>query len=311
MNPSVRYRTYSAYLKERFGGPTRKISLNAGFSCPNRDGKLSDQGCIFCEPSAFSPFGGPSAPPLIQQLRQGIEQGKSRGIQNFIAYFQAYTNTYAPVARLKDKYDTIRDFPEIKGLAIGTRPDCVDQEILDLIAGYAENYEVWMEYGLQSVHDETLVRINRGHGNEAFLKAVTMTRKYPELKICAHVILGLPGESEALEKETAGAVASLRLEGVKLHPLHVVTNTSLARDYYQGRYLPLERDEYVNRAIRFLERLRPETIIQRLTAECPEQMLVAPEWLRDKSAVLREIQDRLEREDTWQGRLQGKRLVQE
>ncbi|MCK5218732.1 TIGR01212 family radical SAM protein [bacterium] len=302
MNQSVRYRNFSAYLKERFGSPTRKLSLNAGFSCPNRDGKLSDQGCVFCEPSAFSPFGGPQAPPLIKQLRQGIEQGKSRGIQNFIAYFQAYTNTYAPVAMLKDIYDTIWAFPEIKGLAIGTRPDCVDQEILDLIAGYAEKYEVWMEYGMQSIHDETLARINRGHGNEAFLKAVNITREYPELKICAHVILGLPGESEALEKETAETVASLRLEGIKLHPLHVVTNTSLAQEYYQGRYQPLARDEYVNRVVRFLECLWPETIIQRLTAECPEQMLVAPDWLRDKSAVLREIQDRLEREDTWQGR---------
>lgn len=296
-----RWRAFSAYLRERFGGPTRKLSVHAGFTCPNRDGTLSDKGCVFCEPEAFSRWAGPEAPPVIQQLRQGVDEGKRQGVSRFMAYFQSYTNTYAPPGVLRDVYGTIRAFPEIKALAIGTRPDCVDPDVLAAVAEFLPDYEVWMEYGLQSIHDATLAWLNRGHGREAFAAAVTLTRRWPQIKICAHVILGLPGETPEMEAATARAVANWRLEGVKLHPLYAVAGTALAEMHQNGRFLPLTREDYAERVARFLERLWPETVIQRLTADCPADKLVAPPWLLDKNAVLADIQAKMEAEDTWQG----------
>ncbi len=297
-----RWRAFSAYLRERFGGPVRKLPLHAGFTCPNRDGTLSTAGCVFCEPEAFSRHAGPEAPPVIQQLRQGIEEGTRQGVSRFMAYFQSYTNTYAPPGLLRDVYGTIRAFPEIKALAIGTRPDCVDPEVLAAIAEFLPDYEIWMEYGLQSIHDASLAWMNRGHGRDAFEAAVALTRRWPEMKICAHVILGLPGETPEMEAATAQAVAGWRLEGVKLHPLYGVAGTPLAEMFRNGRFVPLTRGEYAGRVVRFLERLWPETVIQRLTADCPQDKLLAPAWLSDKNAVLAEIRTQLEREDTWQGK---------
>lgn len=311
-SPGPRWRAFSAYLRERFGGPVRKLSLHAGFTCPNRDGTLSSDGCVFCAPEAFSKhaglgrtgfeYAGPEAPPVIRQLRQGIEAGKRQGVSRFMAYFQSYTNTYAPPGLLRDVYGTIRAFPEVKALAIGTRPDCVDPDVLSAIAEFLPDYEVWMEYGLQSIHDASLAWMNRGHNRAAFERAVELTRQWPQMKICAHVILGLPGETPEMEADTARAVADWRLEGVKLHPLYVVAGTALAEMHRNGRFTPLMREAYTERVARFLELLWPETVIQRLTADCPADHLVAPQWLPDKNAVVAEIQSRLEREDTWQGK---------
>ncbi|MEW6516971.1 MAG: TIGR01212 family radical SAM protein [candidate division FCPU426 bacterium] len=306
-----RWRAFSAYLRERFGGPVRKLPVHAGFTCPNRDGSLSSQGCIFCEPSAFAggtgvQRQGPEAPPMAEQLRQGVEQGKRQGILRFMAYFQSYTNTYAPPAVLRGVYGTIRAFPEIKSLAIGTRPDCVDEAVLAAIAEFLPEYEVWMEYGLQSSHDASLAWLNRGHDSAAFKRAVELTRQWPQMKICAHVILGIPGETGESEAETALAISRWRLEGVKLHPLYAVAGTALAGLFHSRRFEPLGREAYVERVVSFLERLRPEVVIQRLTADCPADKLVAPQWLLDKSGVLADIQAKMEAEDTWQGkRLEG------
>jgi radical SAM protein (TIGR01212 family) len=297
-----RYRRYSDYLKSRFSGPVRKISLDAGFTCPNRDGRLSIDGCCFCLPRAFSPALGQGI-PLQEQLQTGIDLGKRRSIGQFIAYFQAYTNTYASLDILRATYDTIRGFPEIKILAIGTRPDCVDESVLSLIAEYAQGYEVWVEYGLQSANNPTLQGINRGHDAEAFLKAVELTRRHPGLHICAHVILGLPGETPDHEAHTARILAQLKVEGVKIHPLHVVRGTRLEQLHREQQYIPLTREAYAERVVRFLEHLWPETIIQRLSADCPGDLLIAPLWLRDKSQVLRNIETRLVATDTWQGKL--------
>ncbi|MCD4813834.1 TIGR01212 family radical SAM protein [bacterium] len=305
MMEKPRYRTFSAYLKERFKEPVRKIGLHAGFTCPNRDGSISEAGCIFCEPQTFSPHAVSQPRPLVQQIREGIAQGKRKGIHAFMAYFQAYTNTYGSVRQLKEIYDVVYEFPEICAMAIGTRPDCVDDAILELIHTYTKRYEVWLEYGLQSMHDTTLRAVNRGHGFEAFLKAVTMTRRFSGIQICAHVILGLPGEGAKQELETADALAQLKLEAVKLHPLYVVRETALAKQYQAGRYQPLTLADYTARLVGFLERLHPEMVIQRLTADCSADDLVAPQWILDKAGVIQAIRKTQQLQNSWQGKACG------
>jgi radical SAM protein (TIGR01212 family) len=240
-----------------------------------------------------------------QQLKQGIQVGKKKDINIFMAYFQAFTNTYAPVEKLKETYDVIRKFPEVKALAIGTRSDCVDEDKLKLIADYAGEYEVWIEYGLQSINNTTLLKINRGHTAEDFRRAVELTRRHPALKLCAHVILGLPGETRADEARTAAAITEYKLEGIKFHPLHAVKGTVLADAYHQKKWEPLSGDEYIERVIAFLERIPPETVIQRLTADCPTEYLVAPEWILQKSRVIQGIEKRLWGKDTWQGKIRN------
>lgn len=299
-----RYRKFSAYLRERFGVRVGRVPLHAGFACPNRDGSLSVAGCVFCDPKSYSPAAD-RLRPLEEQLREGIERGRARGVERFMAYFQPYTNTYAPLPQLRRAYDAVRAFPEVAAIAVGTRPDCVDEHVLDLLAEYTRDHEVWVEYGLQSIHDRTLRVLNRGHTAADFLRTVELTRAHPELKVCAHVILGLPGEDQADEAATAEALARLGIEGVKFHPLYVVIGTALAMDYAMGRYAPLTRADYARRVTSFLERLPPAAVIQRLSADCPPDRLLAPAWLNDKREVVAEIEARLEAEDTWQGKRLG------
>lgn len=300
-NASFPYRTYASYLRERFHQPTRKISLHAGFSCPNRDGRLSDKGCIFCEPATFSPHVKTEPEPLIQQLRTGVEQGHKRGIHCFVAYFQAYTNTYGSVKKLQDIYDTIRAFPEIKGLAIGTRPDCIDADKLNLINSYTQEYDVWLELGLQSIHDQTLVTINRGHDSKTFFDAVDHTRQFPKIKIAAHVILGLPDETIDMESETAKALAKVAIDGIKLHPLYAVRETALGRAYSQGKIELLSKEQYLERVINFLGYIPPETVVQRVTADCPQEQLLAPPWLNHKNRFIQELVDKMRTQHQKQG----------
>jgi len=297
-----RYRRFSEYLQMRFGGPVRKLGLDAGFSCPNRDGRLSRDGCVFCDPRGFTARALSAPGTLEQQLTAQIQAGQARGITRFMAYFQPYTNTYAPVETLRVAYDTIRLFPQIKALAIGTRPDCVDLPRLELIAEYAQDYEVWLELGLQSVHEETLKRLNRGHTAWDFFEALALARRFPALRICAHVILGLPGETPEMELSTATALGELKVDGVKFHPLYVVKGTRLEAHYAAQQTGVLSQVAYVQRVGEFLERLWPETIIQRLTADCPLELLVAPDWLADKSGTIRAIEIWLENQGTHQGR---------
>lgn len=295
------YRTYASYLRETYQQPTKKISLHAGFSCPNRDGTLSLDGCIYCEPSSFSPHAQSSALPLMQQLHQGVTAGHHRGIHCFVAYFQSYTNTYAPVSKLHDTYDTIRAFPEIKGLTIGTRPDCLDYEKAALINSYTNEYEVWLELGLQSSHNQTLRLINRGHEYEAFEQAVSLLRDFPKIKRCAHVILGLPGETQEMETQTAKRLADYHIDGVKIHPLYVVKGTALAEAYGHGKITLLTQDEYVMRAINFLGYLPKDTVIQRLTADCPDDDLIAPDWIKHKQQLLNQLVTSMKEQKIQQG----------
>ncbi len=299
-----RYVRFSDYLRKRFGCRVQKISVDAGFSCPNRDGTLSSGGCIYCDNRGFSPAARAAVRPLRTQIREGIDAARARKSgEKFMVYFQAYTNTYAPVAVLKERYDVIREFPEVVALAIGTRPDCVADEVLDLASSYADAYEVWMEYGVQSLQDRTLALINRGHTAAVTLEAIRRTRERGVLNVCAHLIVGLPGEGEAEYVATARALARSDIQGVKFHPLHVVRGTALEAWYRDGRYEALTCSDYARGVVTMLECLPPTVVIERLTADCPADLLVAPVWLAAKGSVIGAIEQRLVECNTWQGKL--------
>ena len=303
-----RYYSLNKYFRERFKCKVYKVSVDAGFSCPNRDGTLSTKGCIFCDNSAFSFFKREKGlPPLKEQIKIGMEFGRRKyKAQKFFVYFQSYTNTYAPLNILRERYMVIKEFEDVVGLSIGTRPDCIDKEKLDLINSFTPDYEVWIELGLQSIHDKTLKLINRNHTFLDFLKSVELIRKYKEIKICAHVILGLPHESKKDMLETAKKISELNLDGVKIHILHVIKGTDLEKIYNRGEYTPLKLEEYVDIVCDFLEILPPKLVIQRLTADCSPDKLVAPVWILNKNKVLKEIESELERRDSFQGKFYGK-----
>lgn len=305
MKPKQRpYYKFSDYLKERFGCRVYKVSIDAGFSCPNRDGSKSRDGCIYCDNKGFS-FNSRIPPrPIENQIAEGIKVGRERfKAGKFIVYFQAYTNTYAPLKQLKEKYDIVKRFKDIVGISIGTRPDCVNEEILELIDSYTGEYEVWLEYGLQSIHRKTLESINRGHLYEDFLKAIESTRKRKEIKICAHTIVGLPGETRADILKTAEELGRLKLEGVKIHPLYIIKGTKLEEVFRHRLYAPLTRQDYISLVSEFLEFLWPDTVIQRITADSPRQFLIAPLWILEKSKTLKEIDEALVKKERFQGRI--------
>ncbi|MGB5931742.1 MAG: TIGR01212 family radical SAM protein [Anaerolineae bacterium] len=296
-----RYRPFSRYLREIFGCRVQKIPLDAGFTCPNRDGRVGFEGCIYCGPRGSGTGAYENGVPLGEQIRAGIESGKRRfGKCKFIAYFQAFTNTYAPPERLKSLYDEALRHQEVVGLSIGTRPDCAPDEVLEVLEDYARRCHFWVEYGLQSAHDYTLELINRGHDIARFVDAVERT-KGRGINICAHIILGLPGETKEEMMTTADLVASLKLEGLKIHSLYVLKGTKLAEIHQRGEFRLLELEEYVSLVCDFLERLPPDMVIQRLTGEAPRDLLVAPRWSREKMAVLGKIDTELEQRGSYQG----------
>lgn len=294
------YYAFSDYLRERFKTRVHRISLNAGFGCPNRDGTLGVNGCIFCNEKGFAHF-TESDKPLKDQIGQSIKFLRSRfKAEKFIAYFQNATNTYADTATLKKTYDSISDFPEIVGLFISTRPDTIDREKLDLIESYASRYEVWIEYGLQTIHDSTLRALNRLHTFSHVSKAVLDTSKR-NIKIGAHVILGLPGEKKEDMLETAEAISCLPISGVKLHVLHVLKNTKLEEMHKDGNVRLLEGPEYARLACDFLERLKPDCVIFRLVSDAKKDVLIAPEWINRKHETIKQINDEFEKRKTYQG----------
>jgi radical SAM protein (TIGR01212 family) len=298
-----RYRDYNSYLRELFGERVQKIPLDAGFTCPNRDGTISRGGCIYCDSrgsgsGAFTQRGE----SLEEQILRGLNwAGKKYRASKFIAYFQSFTNTYAPVAQLRDLYDRALKHEGMVGLSVGTRPDCLDEEILGLLAAYQEKFLVWLELGLQSAHDVTLLKINRGHDVACFDRAVAGARA-KGLNVCAHVILGLPGENPEMMMETARHLGDLAVEGVKIHALYVVKGTHLAKIHEQAGYRCLEREEYADLLLDFLERLPPAMVIQRLTGDPVPAELVAPIWVREKAKTLNLISKRFEERDSWQGK---------
>ncbi len=299
-----RYRDYNSYLKEIFGERVQKISLDAGLGCPNRDGTLSKKGCIFCNGQGS---GTGASTDRGLSIEDQIVKAKSY-LQNrykarkFIAYFQSFSNTYAPLPQLKSLYDQALAHDDIVGLSVGTRPDCVDMDTLRLLGSYQDDYLVWIEFGLQSIHNETLDRINRGHDLACFERSAYMASECG-LNVCAHTILGLPGETREMMLETARSLSRLPVQGVKIHLLYVIKGTYLAELFNKGEIRCLEREEYSDLVVDFLELLPPDMVIQRLTGDPVKSELVAPPWAKEKTKNLQHIRETLDRRDTWQGRL--------
>lgn len=298
-----RYNDFNTYLRRIFRCRVQKITVDAGLSCPNRDGTLSSGGCIFCNERGSGP--GPTARSL--SISQQLERGKKAmwrryKAKKFLVYFQAFSNTYAPVETLRNLYKEAINTEDVVGLAIGTRPDCIDTDKLALLEEIAGDHLVWIEYGLQSAHDDTLALINRGHDAACFAKAVDETRNRG-IQVCAHVILGLPGETTEHVHDTARFITELGIQGIKLHLLYVIKGTRLDSMYRQGTYRCLERKAYVDLVCDFLERIPADMIVQRLTSDPHPHQLVAPVWSLNKSEVLSQIYAELERRDTHQGRL--------
>lgn len=297
------YFSYGEYLRKFFSNRVYKIALDAGFTCPNRDGSAGYGGCIYCENRSFSPNSGDKKRPVWKQIQDGIEfYKKNFRADKFIVYFQAYTNTYGPVAILKNLYDEALSFPDVVGLSIGTRPDCLPEDVLDLLTSYSRKTHLWIEIGLQSMHNETLTKINRGHTLEQFIDALYRTKRRG-LRVCIHVILGLPGESYEMMMETADLLASLEIDGLKIHHLYVAEKTLLEKMYRAGEIKVMTLEEYIPLVCDFLERIPPYVTIQRLTGELKGEYLIAPKWNRSKRAVISAIEGELTRRGSFQGKI--------
>jgi radical SAM protein (TIGR01212 family) len=298
----LRFHRYGFFLQQRFGHRVYKVSLDAGMTCPNVDGTAAVGGCVFCDNRSFSPGRRLNRLSLREQLEEGIRRVSARyECRHFLAYFQPATNTYAPVERLRSVYEAAIEHPQVVGLAIGTRPDCVPDDVLELIQGIAARTYVSLEYGLQTMHDRSLDWMNRGHHFDAFIDAMRRSRGR-NFEVGAHVILGLPGETRDDMLATAGELARYRVNSVKLHNLYAVRSTRLAEQVAQGRVRLMERDEYVSIVADILELLPPTTVIERIGGDAPPSFLVAPDWCIDKGGLQTALQNEMERRDTWQGK---------
>jgi uncharacterized protein len=300
---AARYRDLNTYFRSLFGCRVQKISVDAGLTCPNRDGTKGTGGCIYCNARGSGTGAWTQGLSIRDQLLRGKQSlAKRYHAQKFMAYFQSFSNTYAPLHVLRRRYDEALAVEDIVGLAIGTRPDCVNQPVLDLLQGYSQRHLIWIEYGLQSAHDQTLILINRGHDAACFTRTVRATQNRG-IRICAHVILGLPNETREDMLQTARFVADLGIDGIKLHLLYVVKGTALERLYRQGAYQCLDQAEYADLVCDVLERLPADMVVQRLTGDPHPEELVAPTWSLNKTATLSMIHRKLESRNSRQGEL--------
>ena len=302
-----RYNSFVGYFKRKYGERLQKIVLDAGFTCPNRDGKVGRGGCTYCDNAAFHPAYSTAGKSLHRQMDEGIEFHKVRyrTTEHYLAYFQAFSNTYAPIERLKFLYEEALSHPQVVGIVIGTRPDCVDEEKLDYLAELAKSHVVIVEYGIESCYDQTLLRINRGHDFETARRAVRMTAERG-IDVGVHFILGLPGETRQMMLDSCGMINDLPIRSVKFHQLQIVKGTKMEQEYAE-RPQDFERfslDEYIDFFVDMLERLRPDLSIERFVGEVPPRFVNETPWgLIRNVELLRLLDKRLEERDTWQGRL--------
>lgn len=290
----ARFNSLSSYLKKEFGHKTIKLSIDGGFTCPNRDGSKGTGGCIFCSDTGSGEF----ASNIDEQIALLSDKWPDA---YYLAYFQNHTNTYAPVEELREKYYSVLKNPKIKGLVIGTRPDCLPDDVLDLLEEINKEHFMWVELGLQSIHDKTANFINRCYDLEVFDEAMSKLKER-NIKAVVHLIMGLPGETEDEMLESVKYVANKRPFGMKLHLLNIVKGSRLEKDY--SEYMPFESiDEYVKLVVKALELIPPEVTIHRLTGDAPRKILISPPWSYKKRTILNGIQEELRKSHTWQGRL--------
>jgi len=296
-----RYHTLDYFYKHKFGCKVFKVSLNGGFSCPNVDGTLGTRGCIYCSASGSGEFAG-KGPDLVKQFNDIKDMMNKKWSGKYIGYFQARTNTYAPLSVLKEKYEAIINLPDVVGLSIATRPDCISNECLDYLSELNDRTFLTVELGLQSIHESTNKLINRCHTLECFTDMVNKLRAR-NINVVVHIINGLPYETRDMMFETIKYINNLDIQGVKIHMLHIVKNTDLAKLYLEKPFHVLTREEYVDIVCDQLELLRPEIVINRITGDPKKEDLIEPSWLLKKFCVLNEIDKELVRRDSYQGKM--------
>lgn len=296
-----RYHTWNYYLRNTFGEKIFKVSINAGFTCPNIDGKVAYGGCTYCSKEGSGDFAGNPKDDLIKQFNEIKEMMlKKWPNAKYIGYFQAYTNTYAPLEVLKEKYETILEQDDVVGLSISTRPDCLEDDVVEYLGELNKRTNLWVELGLQTIHDSTSKKINRGHDYKTFLDGVEKL-KVKNIKVVVHIINGLPGEDYNMMMETAKAVADLNVHGIKIHLLHIIKDTPMERMLQKGMVDLMSKEDYINLVCDQLEILPPEMVIHRLTGDGKKEDLVGPLWSLKKWEVLNAIDDTMKARNSYQG----------
>lgn len=298
-----RYYDLKSYWRNMFGCNVHKLSIDAGFTCPNRDGHVAVGGCIYCDGRGSKLRQKGELPSVSDQIASGKKYYSAQA-SKFIAYFQTFTNTYAPVGKLQAFYDEALAQEDVIGLSIGTRPDCLGTDVIELLSGYTKKYHIWVELGLQSVNDRTLQFINRGHNFQEFQDAVN-SMAGSSLNICVHIIIGLPGETDEDVLTTARTLATLPIHGIKIHSLLALEGTALGEMYKKQSIKIITKDKYVSLVADVLEILPPNVVIQRLTADGYRDIFLAPDWAMSKLDVLNAINNELERRDSYQGKRYG------
>ncbi|WP_186575863.1 TIGR01212 family radical SAM protein [Aquibacillus kalidii] len=297
-----RYHSWNYHLKNTFGHKVFKVALDGGFDCPNRDGTVAHGGCTFCSASGSGDFAGDRVDDLVtqfKQIKQKMHQKWKDG--KYMAYFQAYTNTHAPVEELRDKFESVLNQEGVVGISIATRPDCLPDDVVDYLAELNQRTYLWVELGLQTVHQQTSDLINRAHDLNCYLEGVQKLRKHG-IRICSHIINGLPGEDYNMMMDTAKAVSKMDVQGIKIHLLHLLKGTAMVKQYEKGLVQFLSKDEYINLVVDQLELLPKEVIIHRITGDGPPDLLIGPMWSLNKWDVLNAIDQELEKRNSWQGK---------
>jgi radical SAM protein (TIGR01212 family) len=297
-----RFHTWNVEMRQTFGEKIFKVMLDAGFTCPNRDGTIAAGGCTFCSARGSGDFAGSRRDDLVTQFNtiRDLQHQKWPNAK-YVGYFQAYTNTYAPVEELKEYFEAILVQPGVVGLSIATRPDCLPDDVIEYLADLNKRTYLWLEMGLQTIHEETSTLINRAHDTQCFVDAVNKLRKH-NIRTCAHIIYGLPGETHEMMLETGRAVARMDVQGIKIHLLHLMKKTPMVKQWEAGLLRFLEKDEYIKLIVDTLEILPPEMVVHRLTGDAPRDLLIGPMWSLKKWEVLNAIDDELTSRNTWQGK---------
>ena len=297
-----RYHTLNYYYRELFGEKVFKVSLDAGLTCPNRDGVVATGGCIFCSSRGSGDFAGDRRLELKQQFKEVKDRMHQKWPKaKYIAYFQAFSNTYAPAEELRELYDAVLEEEGVVGVSIATRPDCLPDDVLDVLEELNKKTKLWVELGLQTIHEHTQQLINRAHSYEVFLEGVRKLRER-NIDVITHIIVNLPNETREEMMETAKAVAQMPIQGVKIHMLHLLKKTPMMKLYREGKLPFMNREEYTELVVDMLEILPPEMVVHRLTGDGPPDLLVEPLWTLKKWEVLNGIDKELKDRNTWQGK---------